>query len=547
MPVNDLILIRAGTTAQWSGTNPVLSAAEPGFDTTLQRIKYGNGSTPWNTLPFSGPIGISGLSITPASGFFTNISSGVFANALLHAYSSNSGATVFNAEGTNGSLFSVVDSLSGSLMSVNNNAGLPIFEVFSDDSIIAGRFNNNDFVITSGGSIGIGTSSPISKFQVSGLITANSGNFINSLSVNNTMVSLSGHVHIADNITNFNSSVSGLIPVKNVVGSGHVNVVSTTGLFSVSVTGLQPSGNYSLSGHTHIASNITDFNSATSGLLTPYAQLSSGNFTSLYVTGIPVSLSGHVHSASNITNFNSSVSGLLPITSVVGISGASASLSGTTVTVSVTGSFGLTSSGVQSLLNSGVNINITGGTGVFEQFSQQGGTFLCNASNFFVDEDGNTNIGVISSSLVEVSVPNLLVGYHLQAGSGTIASGLNVFNYLRLNNTGVSLSGHSHTVSDISNFNSSVSGLLPVSDIVSGTGIAISNISGVFTISSSGSAGGSSNVAISNSGVGRLLASDGTSSGIIGQSNLTFINNNLTANGVIINNGNNLYMWSNFR
>ena len=103
---------------------------------------------------------------------------------------------------------------------------------------------------------------------------------------------------------------------------------------------------------------------------------------------------------------------------------------------------------------------------------------------------------------------------------------------MRLNNTGVSLSGHSHTVSDISNFGSGVSGLLPVRNIVAGTGMAISNISGVFTINSSGSAGGSSNIAISNSGVGRLLASDGTSSGIIGQSGLIFSNNTLFVTGV---------------
>ena len=87
-------------------------------------------------------------------------------NAILHAYGSTPSGTVFNVEGTNGSLFSVVDNLSGVLMSVNNNAGLPVFEVYDDDSIIAGRFAQNDFVITSSGDIGMGTASPSQKLDI---------------------------------------------------------------------------------------------------------------------------------------------------------------------------------------------------------------------------------------------------------------------------------------------------------------------------------------------------------------------------------------------
>jgi hypothetical protein len=93
-------------------------------------------------------------------------------NAVLHAYGSTPSGTVFNVEGTNGSLFSVVDNLSGVLMSVNNNAGLPVFEVNDDDSIVAGRFAQNDFVVTTSGDIGMGTANPSSKLEVNGTVTA---------------------------------------------------------------------------------------------------------------------------------------------------------------------------------------------------------------------------------------------------------------------------------------------------------------------------------------------------------------------------------------
>lgn len=97
-------------------------------------------------------------------------------------------------------------------------------------------------------------------------IPSSSGNFTH-LSVNSTGVSLNGHTHTSSNITDFNSSVSGLLPVKNILGSTYISVVESSGEFTVSTSGLQPSGNYSVSGHTHTSSEITDFNSSVSGLL----------------------------------------------------------------------------------------------------------------------------------------------------------------------------------------------------------------------------------------------------------------------------------------
>ena len=188
-----------------------------------------------------------------------------------------------------------------------------------------------------------GISPNISISGTSGISVSKSGNSYTiyttgnfpSLSVNGTVVSLSGHTHSVSSITNFDSSVSGLLP--SVSGSGFTTVVFSNNIYRVGVTGLQPSGNYSISGHQHTSSDITNFNSSISGLLTPYALLNSGNFTTLLVTNVPVSLSGHLHTSSNITDFNSTVSGLLPFTGIIGSGYVILNSSNRTLTIGVSG------------------------------------------------------------------------------------------------------------------------------------------------------------------------------------------------------------------
>ena len=94
-----------------------------------------------------------------------------------HVSQSHSGS-LFRVEGSSGSLFEVVDSLSGSLMSVNDISGLPIFEVFSDDKVIMGQYGQNALVVT-GSRVGIGTAAPIASLDVSGsiVISDSSGTF----------------------------------------------------------------------------------------------------------------------------------------------------------------------------------------------------------------------------------------------------------------------------------------------------------------------------------------------------------------------------------
>ena len=46
------VQIRRGTAAQWNAANPVLSDGELGVESDTSKIKVGNGSAPWNSLPY---------------------------------------------------------------------------------------------------------------------------------------------------------------------------------------------------------------------------------------------------------------------------------------------------------------------------------------------------------------------------------------------------------------------------------------------------------------------------------------------------------------
>lgn len=46
--------LKRGTAARWKELNLVLNPGEPGFVIDENRLKIGNGSTPWNELPYVG-------------------------------------------------------------------------------------------------------------------------------------------------------------------------------------------------------------------------------------------------------------------------------------------------------------------------------------------------------------------------------------------------------------------------------------------------------------------------------------------------------------
>lgn len=85
-------------------------------------------------------------------------------------YMYRSGSTVLDVQGSQGQLFSIADSLSGSLMSVNDISGLPILEVFSSDTVVMGTYGSPGLTVT--GSVVRATGSFSGSFTGSLLGTA---------------------------------------------------------------------------------------------------------------------------------------------------------------------------------------------------------------------------------------------------------------------------------------------------------------------------------------------------------------------------------------
>lgn len=67
--INTRFLIAGYTASEWTAANPVILDREPAFEKDTLRMKIGNGSTPWNSLPYANGAA-SGTSFpgSPATG-----------------------------------------------------------------------------------------------------------------------------------------------------------------------------------------------------------------------------------------------------------------------------------------------------------------------------------------------------------------------------------------------------------------------------------------------------------------------------------------------
>jgi hypothetical protein len=134
--------------------------------------------------------------------------------------------------GKSGSLFSISDNFSGSLMAVGDISGLPILEVFSDDRVVMGRFNSNALVVT-GSNVGIGKSNPNPAVRLD----------------------VSGSVFISGS-TSITGSLTVSVPVGTAAAftSGNVGIGKTTPSVPLDIN-----GNTFITGSLFVTGSISDF------------------------------------------------------------------------------------------------------------------------------------------------------------------------------------------------------------------------------------------------------------------------------------------------
>jgi hypothetical protein len=107
-------------------------------------MRMQNGATDLFTILTGGSIGISNsapkykLDVSGSARISGETNTSI--SSSLVVYGSGSAQPVFTVQGSQGELFSVTDSLSGSLFSVNDISGLPIMEVFSDNTTLMGSY-----------------------------------------------------------------------------------------------------------------------------------------------------------------------------------------------------------------------------------------------------------------------------------------------------------------------------------------------------------------------------------------------------------------------
>jgi hypothetical protein len=115
------------------------------YDTTTLTPSFYNG-TNWQNVLIPNSLGNVLVGTTTDAGYKLDVSgttrlSALTQNILTVIGSGNSTTSpIFSVQGSQGELFSITDSLTGSLFSVNDISGLPILEVFSDNTILMGNY-----------------------------------------------------------------------------------------------------------------------------------------------------------------------------------------------------------------------------------------------------------------------------------------------------------------------------------------------------------------------------------------------------------------------
>ena len=393
------IKLRRGTAAEWTASNELLQLGEPGFEKDTRKLKIGDGITLWNDLPY----------ITPD--FINIVSSGSIADlTTLQQNQIVEGTIVLTTDGVrwiysgtgskiNEASYVQLADISPAWIQITSKpaslVGLAdIATTAIGDFILA--TGNNTYQVTN---FAENVDDRVGQLVVAGSgISVNYNDSLNSLTISTSGVSFVGHTHVSNDITNFNSSVSGLLPT--ISNSGDNRVLTSTG----SSTGINAESNLTFDGN----------NAA------PTLSI-SGFIPTLELKG-----------AGSVIFLNENLS------NIIDSSGGE---------VTITGSSGLTISG-------GINNLNINNSGLYY-------------NNTPISISGHTHTSSNITDFVESVQDTIGLNGFLVSGTGININYNDSLNTLTVSTTGLqpsgnySLVGHTHTSSDITNFNSAVSGLLP--------------------------------------------------------------------------------------
>ena len=217
------IKLRRDTSTNWTSSNPILAAGEPGLETDTLRAKYGDGSNTWTNLAYSA---VGNATYATTAGSATTATTAVSAATATSATSAlNAGTVTTNAQPNITSVGTLT-----SVVSTGNISGANL--VITGSSELGNAATANFFVGTLHGAA--------NTAQVAGTVTANAQPNITSVGILSSVVA-------AGNITTTGYFVGDGGFLTNVSGGGstysNANVATYLPTYSGNVTSLDVTSN----------------------------------------------------------------------------------------------------------------------------------------------------------------------------------------------------------------------------------------------------------------------------------------------------------------
>ena len=226
--------------------------------------------------------------ITPSIGSTTVDPSIVFSganaslgpqNITLKAYPLSNGTLSF--EGSAGQLFSITNSLTGTIFSVNDVSGIPSIEVLDTGTVKIAQYSGN---------VGIGTSTPNTKLSVNGTITTTTL-FAGNATINSTMNATSVYI-------NTSTGGTGQFFIGNATVNTSISAATIT-LNGVNVnTAITGNATTAYTNATTYASNATNL---TTGTLDTLRLPATANISTALNVGANVNLTTSLINVGNTT------------------------------------------------------------------------------------------------------------------------------------------------------------------------------------------------------------------------------------------------------